>query len=92
MTRKKIVDTLAVQYALPKTVVDGMICSLIDLVCGSLSHGEDVAIRGFGRFTTRTAKAKKGHDFKTGGIVEIKERRIPVFRFARKRVDELNWN
>lgn len=90
MTRKTIVDRLSEQYALPKTMVDAMVCSLIDIIFNNLIEGNDVSIRGFGRFTTRKAKSKKGHDFKNGGVCVISERRIPVLRFSKKRMMELN--
>ena len=90
MTRKDIVDRISEQYALPKTMADGIVCSIVDIVCGSLEKGEDVILRGFGRFTVRTARQKTGHDFKTGQVHIIGERRVPVFRFARKRMMDLN--
>ena len=51
-----------------------------DTVIEILSTGEPVEIRGFGKFSMEIRKPKKGHDFKTGGTVDIPAQ--PVVKFT----------
>ena len=56
----------------------------------SLSNGESVAIKGFGKFKLVTRKARKGINPKTGEPIDIPEKRVARFVPATALKDEIN--
>lgn len=58
-----------------KMVQEATFDSIIEI----LSTGEPVEIRGFGKFSVEIRKPKKGHDFKTGGTVDIPAQAVVKF-------------
>lgn len=45
-----------------------------------VASGKEVRIKGFGTFTSKVRKARKGRNPTTGVAIEIAERRSPLFR------------
>lgn len=84
MTRKELAQLLSEKEAMPKTKAESVIGTITSLIVEALENGDEVLLKGFGRFTTRTTKAKKGYNFQKGKVIDIKSRRMPVFRFAKK--------
>lgn len=84
MTRKEIVEKLSQTEGLTKSKTDSFIGAFTSLVMDSLAAGEDVVIKGFGRFTVKATKSKKGYNFQNGKTIEIESRSIPVFRFSKE--------
>ena len=90
MTKADIVSKIAkgtgVERRDTEKVVEGILESVID----ALQKGEHIEIRGFGTFKVVTRAPRIGRNPKTGDVVEIPERRAPVFKPSkdlRKRVE-----
>lgn len=64
--------------------------SLFDIIQGSLEKGEQVAIRGFGRFRVKFKWARKGRNPKTGEKIIIESKRIVQFKTYPKFRERLN--
>lgn len=84
MNRKEIVNNIARYTKKPAHEVDDILESFFSEVVTALTSGEDVSLRGFGTFTTKTMKKKKGHDFSTGKTIDIPQRRVPFLRFSKE--------
>ena len=56
----------------------------------AVKDGDRVEIRGFGSFTTKDYEAYVGRNPKTGEKVEVKPKRLPVFRPGRELRDMVN--
>lgn len=90
MTKNEITQKLAEQYSLPKGTVAALVDSFTEIVLDAMSRNEDVVLRRFGRFTTRRSKSKQGWDFGRKKSVTIDERCVPVFRFSKQVLRDLN--
>ncbi|NPB06877.1 MAG: HU family DNA-binding protein [Aquificae bacterium] len=82
MTKKKLAARVSEASGgkIAKTEAYELIRELFDiLVEGILRHGR-VQVSGFGTFTVKTRKAKKGMDLKRMKAITIPERRVVVFK------------
>ena len=84
MTKADIVNQIAEATGLTKTdtatVVEGFLASVID----ALQNGDHVEIRGFGTFKVVKRASRTGRNPKTGDVVKIPERPVPVFKPSRE--------
>ena len=53
---------------------------LFDSIKESLLRGDKVEIRGFGTFNIKHYDSYTGRNPKTGEIIEVKKKRLPVFK------------
>ena len=61
-------------------VVEGFLTSVVS----ALQKGEHIEIRGFGTFKVVTRASRTGRNPKTGEVVRIPERPVPVFKPSRE--------
>ncbi len=65
---------------LTKDEVKLIVNSIVDEIATTIERGGRVELRGFGTFSTRTRKAGKARNPKTGEVIEIGERKTIYFR------------
>ena len=63
-----------------KAQVARIVDTLLDTVKETVGKGEDVALVGFGTFTSVKHATRKGHNPQTGKSIEIAERVAPKFK------------
>lgn len=84
MTKADIVNQIADATGLTKTdtaaVVEGFLASVVT----ALRDGEHLEIRGFGTFKVVRRASRTGRNPKTGDVVKIPERPVPVFKPSRE--------
>ncbi|MBP1742436.1 MAG: ihfA-2, partial [Deltaproteobacteria bacterium] len=90
VTKDFIARVLAAEGNLSSRRAEGLVETLIELIKASLASGEDVLIRGFGRFCVRTKKERKGRDPITGASMMLKPRKIVTFRCSDPLKKKLN--
>ena len=80
MTKADIVNQIADATGLTKTdtstVLEGFLASVVD----ALKEGDHIEIRGFGTFKVVARASRTGRNPKTGDVVRIPERPVPVFK------------
>lgn len=87
------------QYLFPELNCDfltrkkafSIVNSLFGIMAGSLEKGEQVAVRGFGRFRVKFKWAGKGRNPRTGEKIIVESKRIVRFKVApsfRKRLNK----
>jgi len=62
-----------------KPIID----TFLDEVIEVLSEGQRIEIRGFGVFTVKDRKPRKGRNPRTGDVVEIPGYKDPNFKFSK---------
>ena len=84
LTKKEIVENIAASTGV--TQVDSMIVleGFFEAVKESLREGRNVEIRGFGRFKTRKAAARKARNPRTGAPAKVREHIRPVFEVSQE--------
>ncbi len=80
MTKADIVDEIAKSTGLTKietkAVVDGVFSSIIS----AISDGKRIELRGFGVFKHKSRKPRMARNPKTGDLVPLEKRYVPVFK------------
>lgn len=80
VTKADIVDDIAKGSGLTKLetkkVVDGVIDKVIDII----ADGDRIELRGFGVFKSKSRKPRMARNPKTGEVVPLEERFVPVFK------------
>jgi integration host factor subunit alpha len=85
-----IARVLAVEEKISFRRAEGLVETLIELIKASLASGEDVLIKGFGRFCVRTKKERKGRHPITGASMMLKPRKVVTFRCSDPLKKKLN--
>ena len=80
MTKADLVERVAEKTGLTRTDVAVVVDSLLDVVKKSLESGHNIEIRGFGTFKIKLRKARKARNPRTGEVVPVPDRKVPVFK------------
>ena len=80
LTKEKIVDSIYNQVGLSKNQSKRVIESLLDITKQNLKKGENLLISGFGKFVVKEKAARRGRNPQTKEDLQLKERRVVVFR------------
>ena len=76
------------------TEKDAKLCvnTLFDAMTDALAVGERIEIRGFGSFKVKTYGPYKGRNPKTGELVQVPEKSLPLFKMSNKLQKSINKN
>jgi nucleoid DNA-binding protein len=89
-TKADIVDKISKSTGISKVdvkaVVEGVILSIIEAV----SEGKKVELRGFGVFNSKQRKPREARNPRTGEIVELKERYVPLFKASSEFIQKVD--
>ncbi len=80
MTKIDIIDLLYERMGLPKREAREVVDAVFDTIKNTLIAGEQVKIAGFGTFNIRKKGSRKGRNPRTKEEVEIKPRKVLVFK------------
>ena len=83
MTKIEIIKKISVETGFTNVEVELFLDSFINSVKSSLSKGDRVDIRGFGRFLIKKRRARKARNPLTNQIVDLDERYIPFFKVSK---------
>ena len=91
MTKSELIEVIArKQKHLPAKDVELAVKHLLELMSTSLAKGDRIEIRGFGSFSIREYRAKRGRNPRTGETVQVDEKKSVHFKAGkelRERVD-----
>jgi len=80
MNRSELIDRVAADAQLPRSVAARAIDATLAAIEAALREGEEVALAGFGRFHVGTYTGRAGVNPRTGERIEVAT--TPVPRFA----------
>ncbi len=80
MTKADIVEIVYEKVGFSKKDVAAVIEKIFECIKGTLESGEKVKISGFGNFSIRQKRARRGRNPQTGGEIIIEERRVMTFK------------
>jgi integration host factor subunit alpha len=92
MTMKKldIVESAYHQLDIPKKDCVRLIDSLFEIIKDDLGKGKDVMISGFGKWTVKAKKKRKGRNPRTGEPITIDARKVVTFKPSRITREEVS--
>ena len=80
MTKIDIIQDVYEKLGFSKKDSARIVESVFDIIKDSLAKGEKIKISGFGNFTLRDKRPRKGRNPQTGDDIEITARRVLTFR------------
>ena len=83
MTKADIVSEIAKSTGIEKVQVQTVVEAFMESVKGSLIQGNDVFLRGFGRFIVKKRAQKVARNILKGTTITIPEHNIPAFKPAK---------
>ena len=84
MTKSELAERLSQVHKLPKGHAGVLLDAIFDHLLQGLVRGERIEIRGFGSFDIRHYRARKGRNPRTGAVVQVKPKRLPVFKVGKE--------
>lgn len=79
MNKQDFIDKISRKAGITKREAKGSIDVLFEEITKALKKGQKVTFVGFGTFSTRRRKARKGRNPKTGATIRIAAKRVPKF-------------
>ena len=93
MTKRTLIQEVAERYPqYTKRQVEAVVDSVFQTLTDTLVHGERVELRGFGSFQTTYRSAREGRNPRTGAVVSIPAKRVPVFKVGKELRARVNEN
>lgn len=80
MTKLEITQEITNKTGAPKKLAEGAIEEILSAIKDSLSRGESVNLKKFGKFDVRKKRARMGRNPKTGEAAKISARRVVMFK------------
>jgi len=81
--KKELVDQISNDLDIHKQDVTVAVDIILDSMAEALSEGRRVELRGFGSFSTRSRKARKTKNPRTGIMMDIGERKTIHFTMSK---------
>ena len=79
MNKAQLVEAIANESGLTKVESKRALESMLGIIHKRLKKKEEVRLVGFGTFSVKDRKARKGINPRTGEPIKIKARRVPHF-------------
>ena len=80
MTKADIVESVYEKVGISKRESAKIVEEVLDIIKSNLEEGEKVKISGFGNFTVREKRPRRGRNPQTGEEIEITARRVLTFK------------
>jgi len=80
MTKADIIQNIHENLGFSKKDSAEIVKSVFDIMKETLARNESLKISGFGNFTVREKRARKGRNPQTGDEIEISARRVVTFK------------
>lgn len=80
VTKARLIDAVSESCDLPEKLSSATVESLLEIIKRTLESGEDILISGFGRFSVKEKKERRGRNPQTGEAAMLAERRVVTFK------------
>jgi integration host factor subunit beta len=91
MIKSELVQKLSEQNPhLYSRDIDKIVNAILGTIGDALAQGDRVELRGFGTFGVKKRGARTGHNPRTGDLVPVFEKAVPVFKTGKEMRRRLN--
>ena len=80
MNKKELIKAVSEESKLSLQQTELVVDAFLDTIKKNMVQKNDIAIAGFGNFTAKIRKARKGRNPSTGTEMLIPEKVVPVFK------------
>lgn len=85
VTKRDLIEEVAQQYPrFSRREAEVMVNAVFDSMTEALAKGERIEIRGFGSFMVKQRTAREGRNPRTGEIVSVAAKRVPLFKVGKE--------
>ena len=91
LTKEKLITHLKAQVGMDRQESRQVVERLLKIMQDTLSQGEDLLISGFGKFSLKKKRMRRGRNPQTQGSLIIAARKVVVFKTSgvlRRRINE----
>jgi len=92
LTKIEIVESVQNQTGFSKNRSSEIVETLLEIIKSTLAFGDDVMISGFGKFSIKQKKERRGRNPATGEDMMLAPRKIVTFKCSGKLRDRINGN
>ena len=92
LTKVQIVESIQNQTGFPKNKSSEIVETLLEIIKSTLTSGDDVMISGFGKFSIKQKRERRGRNPATGDDMMLTPRKIVTFKSSGKLRDRINVN
>jgi integration host factor subunit alpha len=90
MTKIDVTESIYEKLGIPKKECVRIVESVFEVIKDDLGKGNDVMISGFGKWTVKAKKERKGRNPKTGKAIMIDARKVVTFKPSTVLRDKMN--
>jgi DNA-binding protein HU-beta len=80
MNKAQVVSKMAKDAGITKKQAAKAVDSMLASISKALKKGERVGFVGFGSFSVRKRAARKARNPRTGQVIQVRAKKVPVFR------------
>ena len=80
MTKTELIDQVSEKSGLTKKDSGKPVDAILSAMTEALTNGDKVQLVGFGSFEVKERSARTSRNHQTGAAIEIKARKVPVFK------------
>ncbi|MFH1538926.1 MAG: HU family DNA-binding protein [bacterium] len=80
MNKAELVESISKKTGRPKSKTEAGLNAAIDTITKALKKGDTVQLVGFGSFAVKKRAARAGVNPATGAKINIKAKKVPVFK------------
>ena len=70
--------------------IEKVVNAILDTISDALARGDRVELRGFGTFAVKKRGSRTGRNPRTGDVVSVSEKAVPVFKTGKEMHKRLN--
>ena len=90
LSKNDIVETVFERIGYKKKQSVEVVETLLEIMKASLEKGDAVLLSGFGKFSMKKKKERKGRNPATGKAMMLKDRKVVTFKSSQKLKDSIN--
>jgi integration host factor subunit beta len=90
MTKSELIDAVTDTANIPRKRAEEVVNLIFESMKESLIAGDRIEIRGFGSFKTKHYEPYMGRNPKTGRLIEVKAKVLPVFKVGKELKNRVN--
>ena len=90
LTKDHLINSIHNQFDLPKSRSVDLVESLLEIIKSTLESGDDVLISGFGKFSVKEKRGRRGRNPATDETMMLAPRRVVTFKCSGKLRERIN--
>ena len=90
LTKAQMIESVQNQIGLPRNRSSEIVETLLEIIKSTLASGEDVLVSGFGKFSVKEKRKRRGRNPSTGEDMMLAPRKVVTFKCSGKLRDKIN--